>query len=89
MERGTAYVMREEHTSLFAIFYTFKDFALISQFLFVISKLHNCTSTGELPHKLVRRATFDFLTTVAMKLIVFRDVVPVYMLTFRRNLLSA
>jgi hypothetical protein len=84
---GTAYVMRENHTSLFNTFYSFKDFALISEFLLVLSRFNNCTSTGELPHKLGRRATFDFLRTVAVKLIVFWDVMPIYMLTFRRNLL--
>ena len=79
--------MREDHTSLFATLYTLKCVALISEFLLVLSRFHNCTSTGELLHKLVWRATFDFLTTVAMKFIVFWDVMPVYMLTFRRNLL--
>jgi len=78
--------MSEDHTSLFTTFYTLNDVALISEFLLVMSKLHNCTSTGELPHKLVWIATFDFLKTVAMKLIVFWHVIPVYMLTFRRNL---
>ena len=69
-------------------FYTFKGVALISQFLLVMSTLHNCTSTGELPHTLVWRATFGFLTTVAMKFIVLWDMMPVYMLSFRGNLLS-
>jgi len=66
---GTEYVKRENHTLLFATLYTFKDVALISEFLLVLSRLHNCTSTGELPHKLVWIATFDFLTTVALKLL--------------------